>query len=888
MTGPAGCPAARPGTPPPTWSKRPTCSPRSAATRSASTRAPRRPHPARCGRCCRTRPCAPRSSRARSLRVRLRTGDGLGLVDATTAMSSGRHRHFDTTLSGTTGYAPARTCCSSPTGSAWPAQQPPRAALVTAAAELELTSRRRVPGRTYRYQLQRSDPHFRRWTAHRRPLLDGPSEPERGRAERVESYCPRCGPPRRGADAEGRSPPRTSHRMRDAGLLGLVVPQEYGGLGGGLRDLAAATFAMGSACARRPWRSSSTTPSASRGLLPLEAIKAGLFEPDEIPAVRAFAEKVLTRMAGRRVAGQLRQRGGEEPGGQHRHHHHRDQGQSRRRRRLARSTARKLGCATGVADYLPHHRQARRHETAAGLATVLRAPRCRRGRRTASWDGLGMRATANQGITLKDVFIPTRRRSPCRARSCGCCRSAGAVRRQPTRHHRGLRGRGAVGVRRHARQAHPQDVRRHRPADRQSPMHQVIIGDMTERLETAYLWLRRQLLLETSEPPLRRKAEVYRQWRLAKGSICRGLLRRGGRRAQGVRHVRRHHERHRRPGAARPGDGAGDDVPAGARPVGGGRMGDQPTGPTTCSRRRPGDRPDRRTAPSSPTWSTGSGRPATRPLGFDLEDPATGAARRPAAGTPPHRIEAAVAAASAAHEAGSWAALPAPIAPTYWTASPRRSRASRPRSARWSRRPPACRSGRPHRWRDPRRRVPAGRRPATRGPAEPGVPARGRPDRVTPNGCPGVRPPAWCRGTRPAPMAAHKVASALAAGLPHDPQAQRVRAVRQPTARRRSRTALAAAGVPAGRVPARARRGRAGAAPGRRSRGSGRSRSPAGSPAGGRSRRPAPTTSSPCSSSSAATTRWSCCPTPTPPMPPGPRSTCSPPSTASGAGRWAG
>ena len=52
--------------------------------------------------------------------------------------------------------------------------------------------------------------------------------------------------------------------------------------------------------------------------------------------------------------------------------------------------------------------------------------------------------------------------------------------------------------------------------------------------------------------------------------------------------------------------------------------------------------------------------PSDPPLGFDLEDPATGAVRRPAAGTPPHRIEAAVAAASAAHEAGSWAALPAP------------------------------------------------------------------------------------------------------------------------------------------------------------------------------------------------------------------------------------
>ncbi|MET7704845.1 aldehyde dehydrogenase family protein [Micromonospora sp. NPDC005413] len=52
--------------------------------------------------------------------------------------------------------------------------------------------------------------------------------------------------------------------------------------------------------------------------------------------------------------------------------------------------------------------------------------------------------------------------------------------------------------------------------------------------------------------------------------------------------------------------------------------------------------------------------PSDAPLGFDLEDPATGAVRRPAAGTPPDRIEAAVAAASAAHEAGSWAALPAP------------------------------------------------------------------------------------------------------------------------------------------------------------------------------------------------------------------------------------
>ncbi|WP_165958823.1 flavin reductase [Actinomadura sp. KC345] len=53
-----------------------------------------------------------------------------------------------------------------------------------------------------------------------------------------------------------------------------------------------------------------------------------------------------------------------------------------------------------------------------------------------------------------------------------------------------------------------------------SPMHQVIIGEMTERLETAYLWIRRQLQLETSDPPLLPKRDVYRQWRIAKGDIA--------------------------------------------------------------------------------------------------------------------------------------------------------------------------------------------------------------------------------------------------------------------------------------------------------------------------------------------------------------------------------
>src|SRR5688572_8235243 len=129
-------------------------------------------------------------------------------------------------------------------------------------------------------------------------LLDGLSDAERGRAERVESVLPALREAAAGADAEGRFPIGHVARLRDAGLLGLVVPREYGGLGGTLRDLAAATFAMGTACGSTALAYFFHNTSASRGLLPLEAIRAGLFEPEEIPPVRAFAERVLTRMAG--------------------------------------------------------------------------------------------------------------------------------------------------------------------------------------------------------------------------------------------------------------------------------------------------------------------------------------------------------------------------------------------------------------------------------------------------------------------------------------------------------------------------------------------------------------------------------------------------------------
>jgi alkylation response protein AidB-like acyl-CoA dehydrogenase len=52
-----------------------------------------------------------------------------------------------------------------------------------------------------------------------------------------------------------------------------------------------------------------------------------------------------------------------------------------------------------------------------------------------------------------------------------------------------------------------------------SPMHRELIGRMTLNLETATLWLRRQLQLETAEPPLATKEDVIRNWRLCKGIV---------------------------------------------------------------------------------------------------------------------------------------------------------------------------------------------------------------------------------------------------------------------------------------------------------------------------------------------------------------------------------
>ncbi|MCE2512010.1 MAG: acyl-CoA dehydrogenase family protein, partial [Acidimicrobiia bacterium] len=74
------------------------------------------------------------------------------------------------------------------------------------------------------------------------------TEAERARALRVDRVLPALAARAEEADRTGEFPLEHVRTISEAGLLGITGPVEYGGLGGGLRDLAAATFAMATAC----------------------------------------------------------------------------------------------------------------------------------------------------------------------------------------------------------------------------------------------------------------------------------------------------------------------------------------------------------------------------------------------------------------------------------------------------------------------------------------------------------------------------------------------------------------------------------------------------------------------------------------------------------------
>jgi alkylation response protein AidB-like acyl-CoA dehydrogenase len=349
-------------------------------------------------------------------------------------------------------------------------------------------------------------------------VLDDLSPDERRRAARVEEVLPELRSAAAGADADGQFHVPHVKLLSEAGLLGLIVPERYGGLGGTLRDLTAATFAMGTACPSTALAFFFHCSSASRGLLPLEAIDAGLFDDEEAPAVRAFAEKVLTRMG---AGGEWLANFASES--------------------VKTSTAnvtiateampveggwrlngvKSFGCATGVADrYLVTAKRAG-STTAADLCCFFverEAPGVSERQR---WDAIGMRATATHGIVLQDVFVAddealtlpdsfVKMLQVSRGSFVGNQLAATAV---------------YVGAAQAVFDHAVTELGGRTFADTGQSLastghYAQLVGQMARDLGEAHLWLGRQLALETSTPPLRSKGEVIKQWRLAKGSIC--------------------------------------------------------------------------------------------------------------------------------------------------------------------------------------------------------------------------------------------------------------------------------------------------------------------------------------------------------------------------------
>lgn len=340
---------------------------------------------------------------------------------------------------------------------------------------------------------------------------------ERSRAERVESILPELRAHAEEADAGGRFYEPHREMLAQAGLLGLVIPEAYGGLGGTLRDLAAATFAMGTVCPSTALAYFFHCSTASRGLLALDAIREGKFRDDEVPIVRSFAENVLYRMGTKKqLLGNFAS----------------ETAKSSQSSVLISTEAEKVeggwilngiksfGCNTGVADAYLVAAKLKGYNTAEGLAMFF-VPRDAPGvRERPQWDALGMRATASHGIILENVFVPEEE---------ALALPGAFVKLMETSRGSLMGNQPAISAIYLGAAKAAFDYALEKTVSMKfedtgrpiatSPFHQELIGKMAMSLETARLWLRQQIDLETCEPPIASKTEVVQRWRLAKGTI---------------------------------------------------------------------------------------------------------------------------------------------------------------------------------------------------------------------------------------------------------------------------------------------------------------------------------------------------------------------------------
>ncbi|MEP5567254.1 MAG: acyl-CoA dehydrogenase family protein [Halioglobus sp.] len=356
-------------------------------------------------------------------------------------------------------------------------------------------------------------------------FIENMSTAEIARAQRVESVLPALAEQAAEVDARGEFHVPHIKTLSDAGLLGLIVPEAYGGLGGGLRDLCAATFAIATACPSTALTFFFHCSSASRGLLALEALEEGLFNEQEAPSVRSFAEKVLHTMGtegkwlanfasesvkSEKAAITIGTRAKPVDGGY----------------RL--TGVKSFGCATGVADRYLVTASLEGHDTAAGLCTFFVDRDAQGVSEREHWDAIGMRGTATHGIILEDVFVAEVDALAIPAAFTRCMQMSRGS----------FVGNQVAGIACYLGAAHSlynytiNQLRTKTFADSDKPVgtapfQQELIGHMLVELETATVWLRRQVDLESSETPILPKEEVIKRWRLCKGVVAESAFKLG-------------------------------------------------------------------------------------------------------------------------------------------------------------------------------------------------------------------------------------------------------------------------------------------------------------------------------------------------------------------------
>jgi alkylation response protein AidB-like acyl-CoA dehydrogenase len=349
-------------------------------------------------------------------------------------------------------------------------------------------------------------------------LIEDLTPAEQERAALVDSLLPAIREAAPEADARGEFPEHTMKLISESGLLGLVVPTEYGGMGGTLRDLAATTYALGTACGSTALSFFFHCSSSSRGLLPLGAIEAGLYDDADVPTIRAFAEKVLSYMGSERkwignfaseaVKAEnanvlIRTRATKTDGG------------------WLLNGEKSFGCLTGTADYYMVTATLDGYEGLESLALFLVDRRGEGVRNRIQWNGLGMRASGNHGIILEDCFVA----DDMALTIPGAFMTSTQVARGSWVGNQVAIGTIYLGIARGAYDYALGKVMSTTFGDTgrpiaSSPMHQVLIGEAEQKLEDAHLWGRRQLQLETADPEIMSKTDVVKMWRLTKGTIC--------------------------------------------------------------------------------------------------------------------------------------------------------------------------------------------------------------------------------------------------------------------------------------------------------------------------------------------------------------------------------